>query len=170
MAVCRRRMARRNPICPKPSGVCSLTPRISSQPASRAASITSVLLAPAIVLRRRAESRLATKPIRQPASVTATLKGSHVPAVGSATTRLPAYGLRWAVSCAIPARVGGTRKSSWTPGPRTATWWAATTAASMPIETAPLLQFTTVIEGSPFHPVVAPRPATPANLTGRERP
>jgi hypothetical protein len=52
--------------------------------------MTSVLLAPAMAWRRRAESRLATKPIRHPAAVTATLKGSHVPAVGSATTRLPA--------------------------------------------------------------------------------
>jgi hypothetical protein len=54
------------------------------------ASITSVLDAPVMALRSRAESRLATKPIPQPASVTTWANGSQVPAVGSATTIAPA--------------------------------------------------------------------------------
>jgi hypothetical protein len=51
------RRARHRPICPKPSGVCSLTPRISPQPASKAASMASVVLAPAMAWRSRGESR-----------------------------------------------------------------------------------------------------------------
>jgi hypothetical protein len=85
------------------------------------ASITSVLFAPAIALRSRAESRLATNPIRHPASPTATDNGSHVPPVGSATTKLPAYGRSRSVSAFMPAKVGGTLKSSHTPSPRIAT-------------------------------------------------
>ena len=61
--------------------------------------------------------------------------GNHVPAVGSATTIAGAQSANRTVNSSNPANVGRTRKSSATPGPRIATWWAATTAASIPIDT-----------------------------------
>ncbi len=88
-------------------------------------------------------------PSRHPAASTVWLNGSHEPAAASTTTKDPAKGPRRSVSFARPARVGATRKSSRIPGPRMATWWSATTAASMPIDTTPLPLFA-VIEGSPF--------------------
>ncbi len=135
MARCRRRMARRSPICPAGGIGAWSTPRISGLRASMSASITSVLLAPAIALRSRAESRLATNPTRHPDSEMACSNGSHVPAVGSATTIAGAQSAKRTVSSSSPASVGCTRKSSAIPGPRTATWCAATTAASIPIDT-----------------------------------
>jgi hypothetical protein len=71
------------------------------------------------------------------------------PPVGSTTTIDPANGASRSDSRARPANVGATLKSSRTPGPRTATRWAATMPASRPIDTA--LGSPTVTEGSPFH-------------------
>jgi hypothetical protein len=133
----------------------------------------SVLFAPTIALRSRAESWSATNPIRQPASPTATDNASHVPPVGLATTRLPAYRRSRSVNALMPAKVGGTLKSSFTPSPRTATWCVATTAASMPIDTlrvSVLLPLSSAIEGSPFDQTGRPRSATPANLGDLEQP
>ena len=121
VATWRRRSARRKPIWPKLTAGASTTPRTCSQLANMSASILSVLFAPTIALRSRAESRLATTPIRHPASPTATDNGSHVPPVGSATTKLPAYGRNRSVNALIPAKVGGTLKSAFTPSPRIAT-------------------------------------------------
>lgn len=85
------------------------------------ASTVSVLVRPEIAWRSRAESRFCTNPIRHPASLTAIVNGNHVPAVGSTTTNDPAWARSRSVSFAIPAKVGATRKSSRSPGPRIAT-------------------------------------------------
>ena len=136
------------------------------------ASITSVLFAPTIALRSRAESRLATNPIRHPASATATDNGNHVPPVGSATTKLPAKGPNRSDNALIPAKVGGTRKS-----------WSTPTRGSLP-DRQPLphvdpdrhpwgVTATTVKHSHRGHSLDRtgrPRSATPANLGDLEQP
>lgn len=121
-----------------------VSPNTSTLPASMSASITSVLCLPAIAPRSRAECRGWTSDTAQPAVCAAWPTASQVIPVGSATTNAGACSASRSVNRVMPASVGETLKSLGVL-PRTATWWSATTAVSIPIVVSVALEF---IEGS----------------------